>query len=113
MTNHIEQLMKAAGVQKREIIDCCSIQEYYECQDKHNCANCDKCRSIEYPAFTPEKQLELIKLLPGFGCQRELNDVWVLDYINAVANKGFRIHNQFFEDTLAELIINLIDKDDK
>ena len=63
MTNYIEQLMKATGVQKRGTIDCCSIKEYFECQDRYNCANCEKCRSIEYPAFTPEKQLELIKLI--------------------------------------------------
>lgn len=77
MTNHIEELMKAAGVQKREIIDCCSTREYFECQDKHNCANCDKCRSIECPAFTPAKQLELIKLLGkrrGYGCIGEQID---------------------------------------
>lgn len=99
MTNHIEELMKAAGVQKREIIDCCSTREYFECQDKHNCANCDKCRSIEYPAFTPAKQLELIKLVAGrkgYNCIGEQ-----IDYFT-------EIEGLTFEEAIAQITSNAI-----
>ena len=45
MTNHIEQLMKAAEVKPETVTD-------YELNEYHI-----------YPEFTPAKQLELIKLL--------------------------------------------------
>ena len=110
MANYIEQLMKAAGVQKREIIDCCLPQEYFECQDKHNCAYCDKCRSIEHSAFTPPKQLELIKLLFK-AVPTRLNP-----YFEPVKNsdKWQYIHTDLsFEDALAEMVWNALTVLDK
>lgn len=56
MNNYIEELMKAAKVEiKDNCLDCPNPCEV-AC---NNCCN----RGESYPAFTPAKQLELIKLL--------------------------------------------------
>lgn len=62
----IEEIYKAYGVDKQRVIDCCTTEEYFECEDKHNCVNCDKCIHFEYPPFTAEKQLELLKLVSNY-----------------------------------------------
>lgn len=88
MINHIEQLMKAAGVKPYK-------RSYFECKGGRSTiclcpqigvenAWCkDECEEMQekveyfYPAFTPEKQLELIKLLSkrrGYGCIGEQID---------------------------------------
>lgn len=59
----IEEIYKAYGVDKQRVIDCCTTEEYFECEDKHNCVNCDKCIHFEYPPFTAEKQLKLLQIL--------------------------------------------------
>lgn len=56
MTNHIEELMKAAGV------ECSTMCKPIGANCKAGCDNCER-RKVFYPAFTPEKQLELIKLV--------------------------------------------------
>lgn len=53
MTNHIEQLMKAAGVDR--LPKPCNECEHY--------MDCGSGCQTPYPAFTPAKQLELIKLI--------------------------------------------------
>lgn len=53
MTNHIEELMKAAGV-GRLPKPCNECEHYMDCG-----SGCQ----TPYPAFTPAKQLELIKLI--------------------------------------------------
>ena len=56
MTNHIEQLMKEAGV------ECSTMCKPIGANRKAGCDNCER-RKVFYPSFTPEKQLELIKLV--------------------------------------------------
>ena len=76
MTNHIEELMKAAGVKQYK-------RTYFECKGgrsticlcpqigvpnawcKEDCNGEEMREKVEYftPAFTPAKQLELIKLI--------------------------------------------------
>ena len=76
MTNYIEQLMKAAGVKPVMLTDCSfiNIKKGYEigtdccpaCEDERlKCEDCEHSKLTKrlYPAFTPEKQLELIKLI--------------------------------------------------
>lgn len=113
MTNHIEQMMKTAGVEKQEIIGCCTTQEYFECQDKHNCANCDKCRNIEYPQFTPAKQLELIKLINKK--HRNIRLCWLQSdgtygvQVNPVVRAfGMYYESESFEDLIAIVTFELL-----
>ena len=56
MTNYIEELMKAAGVK------CSTMCKPIGANCKAGCDNCER-RKVFYPAFTPEKQIELIKLI--------------------------------------------------
>lgn len=68
----IEEMYKAYGVDKQRVIDCCTTEEYFECENVSNCANCDKCIRFEYPPFTAEKQLKLIKLILSTGEELEI-----------------------------------------
>ncbi len=76
MTNHIEELMKAAGVEPVILTDCSfiNIGKGYDVgtdccpaveDERLKCEDCEhsKVKQRLYPAFTPEKQLELIKLV--------------------------------------------------
>lgn len=103
MTNHIEQLMKEAGV------ECSTMCKPIGANCKAGCDNCER-RKVFYPAFTPEKQLELIKLLPEFKCERQWSGDWVIDYVDVETAKGFRTYSFLFENALAELVTNLIVK---
>ena len=81
MTNHIEQLMKAAGL-KPEIVTDYELNEYKV-----------------YPAFTPAKQLELIKLLAerrGYGGIGEQ-----IDYFTEISGLTF-------ENAIAQITSNAI-----
>lgn len=61
MTNYVNELMKAAGV--GYIIKCKHGEEFPEnCDCNYPCEECSACIK-KYPAFTPAKQLELIKLI--------------------------------------------------
>ena len=113
MTNHIEQMMKTAGVEKQEIIGCCTTQEYFECQDKHNCANCDKCRDIEYPHFTPAKQLELIKLINKKHrnirlCCSQSDGTYGVQVNPVVRAFGMYYESESFEDLIAIVTFELL-----
>lgn len=119
MTNHIEEMMKAAGVKPykhtyfeckggRSTISLCPQLGDPEKWCENECEEMQEKQEFLYPAFTPAKQLELIKLLPSFRCQREWGSDWAMDYIDEKTCKGFRACNLSFENTLAELIINLI-----
>lgn len=113
MTNLIEQMMKTAGVEKQEIIGCCTTQEYFECQDKHNCANCDKCRDIEYPHFTPAKQLELIKLINKKHrnirlCCSQSDGTYGVQVNPVVRAFGMYYESESFEDLIAIVTFELL-----
>lgn len=105
MTNHIEELMKAAGVKQYK-------RTYFECKGgrsticlcpqigvpnawcKEDCNGEEMREKVEYftPAFTPAKQLELIKLLAerkgysGIGEQIDyFTEIYGLTFENAIA----------------------------
>ena len=108
MTNYIEQLMKAAGVSKYKL-----FRQYNYAQVPHGkeelqksidtgieCVNvrnpkgedCIYWNELHYPAFTPAKQLELIKLLAerkgysGIGEQIDyFTEIYGLTFENAIA----------------------------
>ena len=97
MTNHIEELMKAAGV-KPEIITDYELNEY-----------------CIYPAFTPAKQLELIKLIGlerGFQIHQNEGFDWILSesiYVDLSFNtQGYSYSS--FENALCDLTVNLLEK---
>lgn len=97
MTNHIEQLMKAAGVEPETITDY-ELNEYKI-----------------YPDFTPAKQLELIKLIgqqSGFQIHQNEGMDWLLSdsiYADLSFNtQGYSYSS--FENALCKLTINLLKK---
>lgn len=119
MINRIEQMMKASGVEKQEIIGCCTTQEYFECQDKHNCANCDKCRDIEYPQFTPAKQLKLIKLIAKaneaacfYYAKRKRNHSLLCLTNSTGFVESIKFSSQNFETALAGLVLRMLKKNE-
>ena len=76
MTNHIEQLMKAAGVVPVHLTDCSfiNIRKGYDVgtdccpaveDERLKCEDCEYSKETQliYPAFTSAKQVELIKLI--------------------------------------------------
>lgn len=101
MTNHIEELMKAAGV-NRLPRPCNGCEHYMDCG-----SGCQ----TPYPAFTPEKQLELIKLIGDFNCfQNEISN-WVMTHHDINRVRSYRVEgNKDFSDTLANFILYLIVK---
>ena len=97
MTNHIEELMKAVGVKPETITDY-ELNEYKI-----------------YPDFTPEKQLELIKLIgqqSGFQIHQNEGMDWLLSdsiYTDLSFNtQGYSYSS--FENALCKLTINLLKK---
>lgn len=56
MTNYIEEMMKTAVVEKVLKHHKCDICPYLKCGRFY-------CESLQYPDFTPKKQLEIIKLI--------------------------------------------------
>ena len=118
MTNHIEELMKAAGVKLVIRYYLYFINEEMEITKEAliRCAkaftNLGKVTRVtrEYPAFTPEKQLELIKLIGTYGniciCKRNYNDNWCITnhFKNGIGE------STVFEEALAKFLINVIEK---
>ena len=117
MTNHIEQLMKTAGVKPVIRYYLYFINEEMEITKEAliQCAkaftNLGKITRVtrECPVFTPEKQLELIKLVSNFNCfQDELNN-WVMTHYNINLVRSYRVEaNKDFSDSLANFILYLI-----
>lgn len=97
MTNHIEELMKAVGVKPETITDY-ELNEYKI-----------------YPDFTPEKQLELIKLIgqqSGFQIHQNEGMDWLLSD-SICADLSFNTQGysySSFENALCKLTINLLKK---
>lgn len=101
MTNHIEELMKAAGIKPETVTDY-ELNEYKV-----------------YPDFTPAKQLELIKLiLKGDKTYNlELEYVGVCDHYcfswfdaTVTYDNCITVKNKYYELALAELVYTLINE---
>ena len=121
MTNHIEQLMKAAGVKPVMLTDCSfiNIKKGYEigtdccpaCEDERlKCEDCEHSKLTKrlYPAFTPEKQLELIKLIgkrKGYGCIGEQVDYFI-------EMEGLKFDKSVAQITLNAISSKILDKPD-
>lgn len=110
MTNHIEELMKAAGVESKKVEIRCQ-----ECDARMEECRCFYCFKESYPAFTPAKQLELIKLIgqqSGFKIYQNEGMDWLLSdsiYADLSFNtQGYSYSS--FENALCKLTINLLKK---
>lgn len=93
MTNHIEELMKAAGVEPETITDY-ELNEYKI-----------------YPAFTPVKQLELIKLIGKELLSlnyRQREDFYAMQVNSVNRYCGIYKEADTFEKLLADMIIELM-----
>lgn len=95
MTNHIKELMKAAGVDR--LPKPCNECEHY--------MDCGSGCQTPYPAFTPAKQLELIKLLAkrkGYSCIGEQ-----IDYFTEIDGLTFdRAIAQIISNAISSKILN-------
>lgn len=119
MTNHIDEMMKMAGVNGK-IISCDANCPYY----KFNiaCYSDDKGNipcPIEYPDFTAEKQLEIIKLILKSDDIDELNQYYseirkcyVFNALSLPDELGFKsswtAENKNYDLALAELVVMLM-----
>lgn len=110
MTNHINRLMKIAGV--GYIIECKHGDEFPEnCDCNYPCEECSACIK-KYPVFTPEKQIELIKLIAksdNFQIEVAINQhecvIGVRYYLSNDKIWGCSKH---FELALAETAVELL-----
>ena len=114
MTNHIEQLMKAVGVETKTESYCKWECEKPALETSPICHDADclfrKIRTF-YPAFTPPKQLELIKLIGDFNCFQDEISNWVMTHHDINRVRSYRVEgNKDFSDTLANFILYLIVK---
>lgn len=107
MTNHIEELMKAAGVDRLPR-PCNECEHYMDCG-----SGCQ----TPYPSFTPAKQLELIKLILKGGNLIELEYARVRDHYcfrwyNATVTYDdcITFKNKYYELALAELVYTFINE---
>lgn len=102
MTNAIEIMMKEYGVEKIPS----ECQGLYNCPDykKENDTNCYK--EKDYPPFTAEKQIELIKLLSEkaniiIGRRSYDNHEWLI----GIDKQSIPIQHLDFVECLADAII--------
>lgn len=125
MTNHIEELMKAAGVDKVTTRGCnehyCNkgidiyeahYREYLK--ESPSCENCPKNQYIKiYPAFTPAKQLELIKLIVE-KCQEikiyknKYMDSFLFQAQESWGEYEYKADVENFDSCLASLILEIL-----
>lgn len=102
MTNHIEKMMKVAGV------ECSTKCAPIGANCKNGCDNCER-RQVFYPPFTPAKQLELIKLIADFHCLKDLNGFWDMTSVDMGKHQIYSLCcEKSFEDSLAEFATHLI-----
>ncbi len=114
MTNHIEEMMKTAGVEARcqteDGTGCKYCLKGYSCKLHRNRADCfymlDGWDFNYYPDFTAEKQLEIIKLIAKdmihiqpYPCENK--DWW----LNSCSAEG--VHTDFTQ-ALAQLTTELM-----
>lgn len=133
MTNHIEELMKAAGVVPVHLTDCSfiNIRKGYDVgtdccpaveDERLKCEDCEHSKETQliYPAFTPEKQLELIKLIMKAGdidnihqYYYEISKMFVFE-CRSLPELGtynqWSTQNVNYELALAELVLILINE---
>ena len=119
MTNHIEELMKAAGVKPVIRYYFYFINEEMEITKEAliQCAkaftNLGKVTRVtrEYPAFTPEKQLELIKMIGKELVSlnyRQHKDFYAMQVNSTNRYSGIYKEADTFEELLADIIVELI-----
>lgn len=120
MTNHIEQMMKAAGVKpyKRTYYECkggrssiclCPQLGVLEKWCEKECEEMQEKQEFLYPPFTPAKQLELIKLIADFHCFKDLNGFWNMTSVDMGKHQIYSLCcEKSFEDSLAEFTTHLI-----
>ena len=124
MTNHIEELMKAAGVVPVHLTDCSfiNIRKGYDVgtdccpaveDERLKCEDCEHSKETQliYPAFTPAKQLELIKLIGKELVSlnyRQHKDFYAMQVNSVNRYCGIYKEADTFEELLADIIVELI-----
>ena len=114
MTNHIEQLMKAAGVEpEKRFKECKENAKDTGLCTKYPCVKCESSVFIDkYPVFTPEKQLELIKLIVADCKDIKISKFQDIYTIGAIEDWGDYIHNSGdstdFVEAIAKITYTLI-----
>ena len=134
MTNHIEELMKAAGVVPVHLTDCSfiNIRKGYDVgtdccpaveDERLKCEDCEHSKETQliYPTFTPAKQLELIKLIMQadnidniLQYYYEISNMFIFEcrsFPELGACNQWSTQNANYELALAELVLILITED--
>ena len=124
MTNYIEQLMKAAGVEpEKRFKECKENAKYKGLCTKYPCIECESSFFVDkYPDFIPEKQLELIKLIMKSGnidnthqYYYEISKMFVFE-CRSLPELGtynqWSTQNVNYELALAELVLVLISENE-
>lgn len=124
MTNHIEEMMRTAGVEPQYFYNvmlqdtikpeerfplrsCTKGEVISYCRDKKYYGYCKVNKVIKtYPDFTAEKQLEIIKLL--FGGTYDFNGFFGSDNKYHLHLKSLMAFNQDFTQALAQLTTELM-----
>lgn len=108
MTNHIEQMMKTAGVGL-------FLQN---CDCDYSCEECSA-QIKKYPQFTPAKQLELIKLIAKaneaacFYYTKKKRSHSLLCLTNSTGfSEVIKFSSQNFETALAGLVLRMLKKNE-
>lgn len=107
----ISKMFENAGFKKREIENCIyknSTPCGHSCDDGEDCPYLEI--KIDYPPFTADKQLELIKWLSTKELKIRINKQPYAIYIGILGNDNtcfFGCEGLYFEQTLAEAINNL------
>lgn len=104
--NPIEEMMKKYGVVQKPDI-CWRCLHIKKCENKECEVTIETNAQMEYPPFTPEKQLEIIKLISQrttFGLEIEEKHKHTIFTINT--NFG-SIGSFTFEKALAEFLTNI------
>lgn len=99
--SEVTKLYKNAGVLK-ECLSPCYINKTW--RKTHDCPNCDNREN--YPPFTAEKQLSLIKLLSKYLIHIDSDNGKYEVYILSIGNLQYDYYDTF-EETLAYCINNL------
>lgn len=108
MTNHIEQMMKAAGVKSITVEKRCK-----ECDMNMEECGCFDCYKEIYPPFPPAKQLELIKLIckkhRGIRlCCSQSDGTYGVQVNPVVRAFGMYYESESFEDLIAIVTFELL-----
>lgn len=108
MTNHIEQMMKTAGVKSITVEKRCK-----ECDMNMEECGCFDCYKEIYPPFTPAKQLELIKLINKKHrnislCCSQSDGTYGVQVNPVVRAFGMYYESESFEDLIAIVTFELL-----